>query len=175
MNFFEIVKNRTSYRGKFENSPVPKEDLIQIMKAGYDAPSGCNMQTTSFIAIDDPQLMSQLLGLVNPPIAKTAKAAIVVLTERVFAYRDKCFATQDYSAAIQSMLLAAVALGYQSCWYEGHITDDDDIGRKMADVMGVPQNLDLVCFLPIGKGVDEPKRAKKKPFEERAWFNGYKK
>ena len=50
---------------------------------------------------------------------------ICVLTKRINAYRDKCFAVQDYSAAIENMLLAIVDLGYQSCWYEGHITDDD--------------------------------------------------
>ena len=37
-------------------------------------------------------------------------------------------------------------LGYRSCWYEGHITDDDRIGDKIA---------------------------KKKSFDERAWFNGF--
>ena len=45
-------------------------------------------------------------------------------TQRINAYRDKCFAIQDYSAAIENMLLAIVELGYQSCLYEGHITDD---------------------------------------------------
>ena len=42
----------------------------------------------------------------------------------------KCFAIQDYSAAIENMLLAIIALGYESCWYEGHITDEDQIGKK---------------------------------------------
>ena len=27
--------------------PIPKEDLIKIMQAGLEAPSGCNKQTTS--------------------------------------------------------------------------------------------------------------------------------
>jgi len=80
---------------------------------------------------------------------------------------------QDYSAAIENMLLAAVALGYQSCWYEGHITDDDDIGRSMADVLGVPEGYDLVCFLPIGVAEAEPVPPRRKPFEARAWFNGF--
>ena len=72
-------------------------------------------------------------------------------------------------------MLAAIALGYQSCWYEGHITDADAIGRQMADILGVPRDYDLVCFLPIGV-VDQPlKRVAKKPFTERAWFNGFHK
>lgn len=49
----------------------------------------------------------------------------------VLMNRGKCFAVQDYSAAIENMLLAIVELGYQSCWYEGHITDEDKIGYQI--------------------------------------------
>ena len=98
---------------------------------------------------------------------------ICVLTKRIPAYRDRCFATQDYSAAIENMLLAIVELGYQSCWYEGHITDEDKIGRKMADILGVPKDYELVCFLPVGIAEGEANAPKKKSFEERAWFNGF--
>ena len=31
----------------------------------------------------------------------------------------------------------------------------------------------LVCFLPIGVAESVPRKAAKKPFEERAWFNGF--
>ena len=100
---------------------------------------------------------------------------IFVLSRPVNAYRDKCFAVQDYAAAIENMLLAIRALGYESCWYEGHITDEDKIGRKMADILGVPQEYDLVCFLPIGRAAEKPRPApRKKAFEDRAWFNGFK-
>ena len=57
------------------------------------------------------------------------------MTQRINAYRDKCYAVQDYSAAIENMLLALVELGYQSCWYEGHITDDDRICDKLAAIL----------------------------------------
>ena len=80
---------------------------------------------------------------------------------------------QDYSAAIQNMLLAIVELGYQSCWYEGHITDDDKICDKMAQILNVPEDYELVCFLPIGIAESNPIYPQKKAFEERAWFNSY--
>lgn len=91
----------------------------------------------------------------------------------IIAYRDKCFAVQDYSAAIQNMLLAIVELGYQSYWYEGHITDDDGIGKVMAKILGVPEDYDLVCFLPVGIAEDAAKMPIKMSFEERAWFNSF--
>jgi len=89
--------------------------------------------------------------VIRPPIGETAPSMICVLTKRIFAYRDKCYATQDYSAAIENMLLAIVELGYQSCWIEGHITDIDRIGDKMAKILNVPEEYEFVAFLPIGK------------------------
>ena len=111
--------------------------------------------------------------MINPPVGETAPAVICVLTQRINAYRDKCYAVQDYSAAIENMLLTIVELGYQSCWYEGHITDEDNIGYKMAQVLGVSDEYELVCFLPVGIAEDGPFVPKKKSFEERAWFNHF--
>ena len=102
------------------------------MEAGLAAPSGCNKQTTSLIAVDDPDTLEKLRAVIQPPVGETAPAMICVLTRRIIAYRDRCFAAQDYAAAIENMLLAAEALGYRSCWYEGHITDTDRIGDRMA-------------------------------------------
>ena len=173
MNVLEAISKRHSYRGKFKPDSIPREALIKIVQAGLDAPSGCNKQTTSFIAVDDPVVLKKLLNVINPPIAQTAPAAICVLTQRINAYRDKCFAIQDYSAAIQNMLLAIVELGYQSCWYEGHITDDDRICDKMAQILNVPDGYELVCFLPVGIPEDTLMKPKKKSFDERAWFNSF--
>ena len=123
--------------------------------------------------MDDPAVLKKLHGVIDPPAGATAPAMICVLTQRICAYRDRCFSVQDYSAAIENMLLAAVALGYQSCWFEGHITDKDRIGRKMADLLGVPEDYELVCFLPVGIAETDPGEPRKKPFDERAWFNGF--
>ena len=175
MSAIDIINNRHSYRGKFKSTPVPREDLITIMQAGLNAPSGCNKQTTSLIAVDDPELMKKLHGVINPPMGETAPAMICVLSQKIIAYRDRCFAVQDYSAAIENMLLAIVDLGYQSCWYEGHVTDVDRIGYQMAQMLGVPDEYELVCFLPVGIAAEEVTAKAKKPFEERAWFNGFQK
>ena len=173
MNVIEAIQYRHSYRGEYEPVLVPREDLSEIMRAGLAAPSGCNMQTTYLIGVDDTDVLNRLREVIDPPVAKTAPAAICVLTKRINAYRDKCFATQDYAAAIENMLLAAVELGYQSCWYEGHITDDDGIGDQMARILNVPDEYHLVCFLPIGIAKGKPVEPKKKPFSERAWFNAF--
>ena len=176
MDVMDAIFNRRSYRGKFKDTPVPREDLTKILEAGLAAPSGCNKQTTSLIAVDDPEVLQKLKTMIDPPVAQTAPAAICVLTQRINAYRDRCFAIQDYSAAIENMLLAIVSLGYQSCWYEGHITDEDKINEKMAEILGIPEEYELICYLPVGIPEDTPpKGPAKKAFGERAWFNSFPK
>jgi len=174
MDTFEAIGNRHSYRGPYLPESVPREDLTRIMEAGLAAPSGCNKQTTSLVAIDNPDVLARVRACINPPLKReNAPAAICVLTQRINAYRDKCFAVQDYSAAIQNMLLAITALGYASCWYEGHITDDDRLCDKMAEVLGVPAGYDLVCYLPVGKPDRTVRGPQKRPLAERAWFNAF--
>lgn len=173
MTTLECILQRHSYRGEYETSPVPREHLHQILEAGLAAPSGCNKQTTSLIAIDDPALVQSVKAVIDPPIAETAPAFICVLTQHIFAYRDKCYAVHDYAAAIENMLLTIVSLGYQSCWYEGHITDEDRICDRIATLLNVPEGYELVCILPVGKAKTVPPLPRKKPFDERAWFNGF--
>lgn len=167
------IFTRTSYHGKYKPDKVPRNDLIKILNAGLSAPSGCNKQTTSLIAVDDPAVLEKLHAVIEPPVGETAPAMICVLTQKIYAYRDKCFNVQDYSAAIENMLLMIVELGYESCWIEGHITDTDQIGRKMADILQVPEDYELVCFLPVGRAAEPVKKTVKKPYCQRAWFNGF--
>ena len=169
----ETIMNRHSYRGRYKSDPIPEQNLKTIMEAGLAAPFGCNKQTTSLICVNDPVILNKIKEVIDPPVCETAPALICVLTRRINAYRDRCFAVQDYSAAIENMLLAIVSLGYQSCWYEGHITDEDRIADKIADILNVPTEYELVCILPIGIAEGEPTIPRKQSFEERAWFNSF--
>ena len=74
MNVLEAIGCRHSYRGKYKDTPVPREDLQKIMQAGLDAPSGCNKQTASLIAIDDPEILAKIHRVIDPPVGETAPA-----------------------------------------------------------------------------------------------------
>ena len=76
MTTLDAIKNRTSYRGMYKDIVIPRNDLINIMEAGLAAPSGCNKQTTSLIAVDDMELLNKLRNVINPPIIETNAAVI---------------------------------------------------------------------------------------------------
>ena len=175
MSLLEVIKRRHSYRGAYKPDPVSRKDLVTIMEAGLAAPSGCNAQTTSLICVDDPEILERMRAVMTRPFGETAPAMICVLTERINTYRWRCFSVQDYSAAIENMLLTIVELGYQSCWYEGYVTNEDRLGNKISEILNVPDEYELICILPVGVADGEVSGPVKKAFEERAWFNSFPK
>ncbi|NJP40204.1 nitroreductase [Oscillospiraceae bacterium HV4-5-C5C] len=172
MDTLAIIQSRHSYRGLYQADPVPREDLRAILAAGLAAPSGCNLQTTRLLAADEPGLLSKLREVLKKPSLCSAPALICVLSRPQEAYAGHCFARQDYAAAIENMLLAIVALEYQSCWYEGYLSNDDQISRHLAQILNVPEPYELVCVLPVGLAAENPAAPPARlPFEQRAWFN----
>ena len=177
MDIFECIQKRYSYRGPYKNISVNREDLEKIIKAGIAAPSGCNKQTTSFVGIDDPEILGFITGLIkkNGFGGSIPPAGICILTQKIPGYADVYFNVQDYSAAIENMLIAITALGYASCWIEGHITENVETQKQIAGLLNIPEKYCVVAFLPIGISENDGNRPENKAFSERAWYNIYKK
>ena len=173
MDVLECIQKRYSYRGSYKNSPAPRGDLEKIMKAGLAAPSGCNAQTTSLVGLDDRKILDSVTEIVtkNGFDGGKAPAGICVLTRRIPGYKDVYFNVQDYSAAIENMLIAVTALGYASCWIEGQVTENIETQKRIAKLLNLPEEYIVVAFLPVGIPEKEGKRPKYKDFSERAWFN----
>lgn len=154
MDFFEAVSKRRSVR-KYSSQPVPTEVLERIVSAGIEAPTGCNEQLKQYIIVDDPELMEQLRP--TSPTLDGAPAAIVLLIEpKGTPYGE--FWIQDASAAMENMLLAAVALGYAGCWVEGALRRCEDNVREL---LGVPDHLRVWSLMPVGRPAELPDRPPK--------------
>ena len=176
MDLFDAIANRHSYRGPFEDTPAPREDLRRIVEAGLLAPSGMNAQTTTFVVVDDAELVGQVAAMPgNNKAMKCAKAfiACIVDKEPEASYQRLSFQVEDCAAAVENMLLAVTALGYASVWVDGSLRGE---GRAEAigGLLGVPEGKVVRVILPVGTPAKEVRsRVEKKPFEERAWFNQY--
>ena len=173
MTLIEAAKGRYSYRGEFQASPVSRGDLQKILEAGLAAPSGCNAQTTYLVGVDDPGLIGKMAAILGKKKAASAPAGVCVVTHAFPAYAGMYFNVQDYSAAIENMLLAITALGYASCWIEGEIVEDEKRQKAIAELLGIPEKYEVVAWLPLGVPASQGKRAAKKPFGERAFFNRF--
>lgn len=175
MDLFEAISRRHSYRGPMEPRPVPRDILTRIVQAGIQAPSGYNAQTTTFVIVDDPAVLAQIVAVDPQNTAlREARAMIVAIapqgpepeSTRLF------FGVEDCAAAVENMLLAITALGYASVWLDGWLRyegRDAAVGR----LLGVPDDGIVRVLLPVGIPVREEQQRPRKPFEERAWFNRY--
>lgn len=168
------IYQRYSHKTTFTATPVTREQLTEIIRAGIAAPSGRNAQTTEFIGVDDPALLRALGEIIAAPPALTAQASIVVVTEPQVTFKGMSFHVQDYAAAIENMLLAITQMGLASVWEEG-MARSEGRDARIATLLNVPAHKQVVCYLPIGVPQVWGSPAQRKPFHERAWFNGYQK
>ncbi len=175
MDFFETVINRHSYRGPFLDQPVDSDDLRKIVQAGLDAPSGMNKQTTGFVIVTDPDLVSQIASMHDSNKAVNQAKAFVVCTmdaEPEPIYAGDHFQIEDCSAAAQNVLLAVAAMGYASVWIDGWLRTDGH-AETIAKLLGVPDDKVVRIILPIGVPKYPARGPEKQPFDQRAWFNRY--
>lgn len=169
MDFFETVKSRFSYRKKLDQVLPPIEDLKKIVQAGLDAPSGKNAQTTEFLIITDPETVSKINAMPGGNDAmSTAPAYIAAHANRMpeKTYMDWDFETEDCSASVNNILLAAAALGYSTVWIDGWLRSDDRAG-KIGSLCGLDSKRLIRVIIPIGRALEEHPRREKKDFDER--------
>ena len=172
MDLFEAVSRRHSYRGGFEPTQIPRDDLRRIVQAGIQAPTGCNAQTTSFVIVDDPKLLHELAEIVDKPVVRAARAIIVCIVEHRVVYHGHSFGVEDCAAAVENILLAVTALGYATVWIDGALKLNGK-AKKVAEILGVPDDREVRILLPIGIPTENWTQKEKKPFNERAWFNRF--
>ena len=172
MDFFEAVKKRYSYRGDYLPVPVPLNDLERIAEAGIAAPTGMNWQCVRLIILPDKEALQPIYDAVPTDRLQTAPAAIAVLTDSFTQDEKKNFELEDYSAAVENMLLAATALGYVSLWLDSPYFEGA-MQKKALEALGLPNGYRLRAVLPIGKPAVEGSPKEKLPFSERVSYGRF--
>lgn len=175
MDVFEAIDKRHSYRGRFQDKPIPRETLRKIVEAGLKAPSGRNMQTTQFVIVDDPDIIGEIRAM-HPKTKSMQQAAACIaciVDKNTGAVNEGfSFLVEDCSAAVENMLLAITALGLATVWIDGWLRVEGR-AEKIGDILGVPHEKIARVILPIGIPTEECTSPEKKPFAARAWFNKY--
>ena len=166
MDLFKAIETRRSVR-RFKPQPVPRADLEKLVAAAIEAPSGCNLQLRQYIIVDSPDVLADLRRLRG--VTETAPAAIVLLMEPKGSEWGE-FWIQDASAAMENMLLAAVAMGYGAVWIEGALRANEDALRE---ALGVGDGLRVWAIMPVGQADEQPDRRPKSAFADVTHYNGF--
>ena len=147
MNTLETIFTRRSVRN-FKPDPVGEEDLLDLLKAGMQAPSAKNEQPWHFVVIDDPELLHTIPGFhPHAEMLNDAPLAILVCSDRKLEKKRASW-LQDCSAATENILLAAHAKGLGGVWLG--IFPDSDRVKGMQDLLSIPDDIRPVSLIALG-------------------------
>lgn len=149
MDLLEIAKKRYSVRN-YENRPVEKEKLDQILAAAHVAPTAANLQPVKLLVVQDKERLKSIAKAGN---IYNAPLAIIVCADRTKAWTRPFDnkQTTDIDAAILTdhMMLQATELGLGTVWV---CFFKPDIIKKEFQL---PDHLEPVNILAIGYGKGE--------------------
>jgi len=156
MNFYDVILSRRSIR-QFKPDSLEREALVRIVEAGRLAPSAANLQPLEFMIVDDRDIRARFFPCLkwaayiapqgNPRPGQEPAAYVVVLVNT--AVREKMF-EYDVGAAVENMILTALADGIGSCWL---ISIDRE---KAAQILGVPEGFRIDSVLALGRPAESP-------------------
>lgn len=145
MDVLSAIRTRRSVR-KFEDKPVEREQLMDIIRAGTWAPSGLNNQPWRFVIVQDRDLRLRLAALTKyRGIIAGAPTCIAVFVDREAMYSE----VKDYQAmgaCIENMLLATHALGLGAVWL-GEILKN---AGEVRALFHLPETLELMAVVAVG-------------------------
>ncbi|MCL2364745.1 MAG: nitroreductase family protein [Defluviitaleaceae bacterium] len=172
MDFFDVVHARYSHKEHFLPDAVPLADLEKIAHAGLAAPNGANRQLVRLVILPDRAAIDPAAAIINHGGFNTAPAAIAILTTDDSPAEHISFEKEDYSAALENMLLAATAMGYAALWLDYPWIDAQN-QRCVKEALGIPENYRLWATMPIGKPDGPGSRRQKMPPEARIFYRQY--
>jgi nitroreductase len=153
---YDVIAGRRTIR-RFKPEPVARELLERLVDAGRLAPSAANMQPLEFIVVDEAKLKTDVFPCLkwaayiapagDPQPGEEPAAYIVTLAntkvqEKMFEY--------DIGAAMENMILAALAEGVGSCWL---LSIDRD---RLRALLGIPEHYRVDSVLALGYPAEDP-------------------
>ncbi|MEE9323573.1 MAG: nitroreductase family protein [Candidatus Aenigmarchaeota archaeon] len=156
-DFLGIVKDRRSVR-EFTDRPIEKRVLEEIVDCARLSPSARNIQHWVFLVVTEKGNLSELSEIVNwGPFIKNAGACVVVCGRK-----DVKRHVEDCCLASENIMLSAKSLGVGSC-YVAALKKDVEGARKL---LNVPEDYEIVCFIPLGYFEKNPEPHDKKSMED---------
>lgn len=154
MEFFELVERRHSVRS-FTGEPVEQAAITRILKAALSAPSAKNTRSSSFMVVEEPELIGRIARMRDYGSAFVEKAPLVILVMGDQLRSD----LWEVNAAISAtyVQLAAQALELGSCWVHvaGRPRRREEPGGPAAEdylrsFLPVPEGRRILCAVAIG-------------------------
>jgi len=135
-----LILNHYAARN-FTTGAIPSSDLDTIIKAGIRAPSAGNRQPWLFTVVQTFDLAKQI-------VSDTVSGNVLIVVSAQGDGKTNGVQILDCALAVQSIYLAAQALGYGSRIYTGPI---DTVNSRFKTQLGLPSGYSAVALVKVGK------------------------
>lgn len=179
MDALTCIETRRSIR-KYQEKPIPHEEMEEIIKEASFAPSWKNSQVVRYVVVENPELKSKIandavLGFTyNTGIIEHAAALVVVtmIQGRSGYERDGSFTTSkedrwemfDAGIATQTFCLAAHEKGIGSVIMG--IFDE----AKVGELINIEEGRKVAALVAVGYPAETPEAPKRKTVEDLVRF-----
>lgn len=146
MSFMELARERYSVR-KYDEKPVPRELLDQVLEAAQIAPTGKNLQPWRIHVLESAEALAKLDALTH--IRFGAPLALVftynVDEDWKNPYEEGIHAgVEDASIAATQAMFEATELGLGTVWC--NLFPNSELEKSL----GLPENERIVLVMPLG-------------------------
>ena len=141
------IYHRVSIR-KYQERPVENEKILQILKAGMQAPSACNQQPWEFYVVTDKEKI-RLLSQTTPYAGCAAGAPVVIIP----VYRTESLPAPsmipiDMGLSLENIWLETDEIGLDGVWIGiAPIEERMELVHKMLDL---PENVKVFSMFALG-------------------------
>ncbi len=141
------IYHRISVR-KYEDRPVEKDKILEILRAGMQAPSAGNQQPWEFYVVEDLDKIQALAA--SSPYAGCAAGAktVIVPVYRTEGIRFPELAQIDLSIAQENMWLRTDELELGGVWLA--IAPARERMDNVRKVLNLPESVEPFSLFPVG-------------------------
>jgi nitroreductase len=163
MKIIKEILTRRSIRN-YNNKPVEKEKLANILEAGRLAPTARNQQDWQIIIITDPQIKNTLVDQACPRQVFLKQAPVIFAACALNpSYIMRCGHPAyliDMAIVLEHIALQAVHEGLGTCW----IGSFDE--SKAKSVLKIPEPVRIVELMSLGHYDLLPRAQERKPIQD---------
>jgi nitroreductase len=165
LDFYEVLTSRSSVRA-FSGEEVDEAAVIKLLESACRAPTAGNLQPWRFYVVRDAAVRRSLARAAHGQSqVEAAPVVIVVCAELAASARgygrrgEELYAIQDTAAAVENILLSAVAEGLGACWVGAF--DEGAAGAAL----GLQTGTRPLAMVPVGHPAGPTRKTPREPLE----------
>ncbi len=161
MTVQEAIRKRYSCRA-YQDKPVEKQKLDQLLEAARLAPSAKNTQDWRFVVVTNKEIKSKVAQTTNRPLVFEKAGAIITAcsnSDEVMRC-GQAIGPIDVAIALEHIALQATELGLGTCWIGSFETE------KVRSILGIPADINIIELMTVGYPADGPKKPNREPIEK---------